>query len=80
LDEEGDVKSIGVSNLSDYSGDEPSAFDNYDIDEAAVHRRAFVGRLCALVDDNSLSHTHTWPMSTFIEHAHSIATAATYLC
>jgi hypothetical protein len=57
-DDEDDVKSVGDSDSSDDSGDEPFAFDDYDVDEAApVHRPAFGGRLRALVDDDL--HTHT---------------------
>lgn len=52
-DDEDDVKSVGDSDSSDDSGDEPFAFDDYDVDEAApVHRPAFGGRLRALVDDD----------------------------
>jgi hypothetical protein len=59
-DDEDDVKSVGDSDSSDDSGDEPFAFDDYDIDEAApVHRPAFGGRLRALVDDDPHPHTHT---------------------
>ncbi|KAI0292254.1 hypothetical protein BC826DRAFT_1097917 [Russula brevipes] len=43
-DEEDDVKSVGDSDSSDYSGDEPFAFDDYDIDGAAVYHPAFGGR------------------------------------
>ena len=57
-DDEDDVKSVGDSDSSDDSGDEPFAFDDYDVDETApVHRPAFGGRLSALVDDDL--HTHT---------------------
>jgi len=56
-DDEDDVKSVGDSDSSDDSGDEPFAFDDYDIDEASpVHRPAFGGRLRALVDDDE--HTY----------------------
>jgi hypothetical protein len=58
-DDEDDVKSVGDSDSSfDDSGDEPFAFDDYDIDEAApIHRPAVGGRLRALADDDL--HTHT---------------------
>ncbi|KAH9013517.1 Maf1 regulator-domain-containing protein [Lactarius hengduanensis] len=57
-DDEDDVQSVGDSDSSDDSGDEPFAFDDYDIDEAApVHRPAVGRRLRAPADDDF--HTHT---------------------
>src|SRR5216684_7866364 len=53
-----DGRLVGDSDSSDDSGDEPFAFDDYDVDEAApVHRPAFGGRLGALVYDDLHAHT-----------------------
>jgi hypothetical protein len=53
-----DGRLVGDSDSSDDSGDEPFAFDDYDVGEAApAHRPAFGDRLGALVYDDLHAHT-----------------------